>query len=66
MRQCSEPMEHHRRELDYQNEGKEEHEHEAYWFQLQVFLGYQHLVVKDHVEITDCLPYSTHFYYNTM
>jgi len=57
VRQCSEPMEHHGGELDHQNEGEKEHEHEAYRFQLQVFLGYQHLVVKDHVEITDCPSY---------
>jgi len=61
MRQCSEPMEHHGGELDHQNEGEKEHEHEAYRFQLQVFLGYQHLVVKDHLEITDCRSYSMHF-----
>jgi len=66
MRQCSEPMEHHGGELDHQNEGEKEHEHEAYRFQLQVFLGYQHLVVKDRVEITDSSSYSMHFYSNTI
>jgi hypothetical protein len=44
MRQGSEPMEHHSGELDHQNEGEKEHEHKTYRFQLQVFLGYQHLV----------------------
>ena len=66
MGQCSEPMEHHGGELDHQNEGEKEDEHETYRFQLQVFLGYQHLVVKDHVQITDCPSYSMHFYSNTM
>jgi hypothetical protein len=50
-------MEHHGGELDHQNEGEKEDEHEAYRFQLQVFLGYQHLVVKNHVEITDSPSY---------
>jgi hypothetical protein len=59
-------MEHHGGELDHQNEGEKEHEHEAYRFQLQVFLGYQHLLVKDHVEITDSPSYSIHFYSNTL
>jgi len=66
VRQCSEPMEHHGGELDHQNEGEKEDEYEAYRFQLQVLLGYQHLVVKDHVEITDCPSHSIHFYGNTL
>jgi hypothetical protein len=37
------------------------HEHETYRFQLQMFLGYQHLEVKNHVEITDCSSYSMDF-----
>jgi hypothetical protein len=48
-------------ELDHQNKGEKEHEHENYMFQLQVFLGYQHLEVKYDVEITHCPSYSMHF-----
>jgi len=66
MRQCSEPMEHHGGELDHQNDGEKEHEHAAYLFQLQVFVGFQHLVVKRNVEITDCPSYSMQFYSNTI
>jgi hypothetical protein len=45
-------MEHHCGELDHQNEGEKEHEHKAYGFQLEILLGYQHLLAQDQVEIT--------------
>jgi hypothetical protein len=50
-------MEHHCGELDHQNQGEKEHEHKAYGFQLEILLGYQHLLAQDQVEITHCLAY---------
>jgi hypothetical protein len=59
VREGSKPMEHHSSELDHQNEGEKEDENKAYGFQLEIFLGYQHLWAQDHVEITHCLAPSS-------
>lgn len=43
MRNSSEAMEQHRRELNNQNQSEEEHKNQTDWFELKVFLSDVHL-----------------------